>query len=481
MKKKLLMTVGILAAVIICFLAAMIFAPGLFPWNWNFHSGNNHDTENHSMPISHEHTYSAWQAEKGSCCELLEVRFCSICVEREQRTMSYPEHEGEWVIQRQPTDFAAGIVQRVCTRCGEAETKNVCPEGHHLGITSMSSSAFEGWFIPGGVFSTVNGTVTKPPTCTEDGEMEVVCSVCKEIVTVTVAKTGHVCDVWETVTEPMCQFEGEKKGICKLCGETVTEVIPAVGHAFGDWHVFEDATCENEGILRRVCDICEACETMNIEKTDHTFGEWLTVEKPTCQKTGRRKHVCTVCGETVTETVPVTKHTLGEWQITVTPTCQKTGEKKCTCVFCGETVTETLPKLTHQAGAWVTDREPDCLNAGEQCRYCTLCGEKIQSKTLPATGHEYRPTAPAEEYRCGSEITYSCSRCGDSYRETVPELIVSVRSDGFAIVYSTSGSGYEYTYTAQAYGGFGQAPNGYTLKVTVRDEAGNPRETILYL
>lgn len=580
MKKKRLI-IGIAAAFCVYLLAGWAVCPGIFPWNWNVDPAIIKGSATYPPETPHEHTFTAWRAEKGSCAELTESRFCSACGEYEFRTVNYPEHEGTWTIQAEPTAVSPGFAQRVCTRCGMMETKKFCPEGQHLGLNKTSiagglyvsggrityvdgtpvyqypgtpSFVFDGQsFVISGGTSALPGTVTKPAGCTEAGEMTVVCAACGENVRVTLPELGHQCEQWTTVEEPCGCLSGEKKGVCRLCGEEMTETIPGTGHLFSQWQVFLDSTCEEEGSLRRVCEICEAAEFKPIPKIAHDFGTWQTVEEPTCLKTGRRECACTVCGEKKTETIPQTDHTYGVGQITVTPNCQKTGEKRYTCAVCGKTTVETLsktghtygpwqttveptcqqtgekartctvcgeketqalPLLNHRMGEWATVLEPGCLTAGEKCQYCQVGGEVIQRQTIPALGHDYQPTVPVSACTCGSEIEVCCTRCGDSYRFTVPELTVSLRFDGYATVISSSGSGTEYSFIAQAQGGFGkmtyqfellkngrvqlasaasaksdwrfmagfsQSPSGCVVKVTVRDEAGNVRETSLLL
>ena len=107
-----------------------------------------------------------------------------------------------------------------------------------------------------------------------------------------------------TVTkEPTCTEEGEKTYTSDL-GDSYTEVIPALGHKPGDWTTEKEPTCTEEGKKVRYCTVCgEPVETMVIDKLPHTEGDWEVVQKPTLIKTGLKVKKCTICGEVLEEEV----------------------------------------------------------------------------------------------------------------------------------------------------------------------------------
>lgn len=72
-------------------------------------------------------------------------------------------------------------------------------------------------------------TITKQPTCTEDGVLTYVCS-CGDKYTETIAATGHKESGWITDREATKTENGSKHTECTVCGKTLkTEVIPATG------------------------------------------------------------------------------------------------------------------------------------------------------------------------------------------------------------------------------------------------------------
>lgn len=147
-------------------------------------------------------------------------------------------------------------------------------------------------------------SITKNPTCTEAGEKTYICD-CGDSYTETIPATGHhyvddECEhcgekdpdahthsYTETITkEPTCTEEGEKTYTCE-CGDSYTEVIPATGHHYGD------------------DDKCTDCGELNPEHK-HNYTETITKE-PTCTEDGEKTYTCD-CGDSYTEVIPATGH-----------------------------------------------------------------------------------------------------------------------------------------------------------------------------
>ncbi len=71
------------------------------------------------------------------------------------------------------------------------------------------------------------GTVTKNPTCAEEGEKTYTCSLCQSTKTESVAKVAHVYG--EEVTKaPTFKEEGVKTFTCEVCSHSYTEAIPVL-------------------------------------------------------------------------------------------------------------------------------------------------------------------------------------------------------------------------------------------------------------
>ena len=121
------------------------------------------------------------------------------------------EHEEVIVPAKAPT----------CTQSGWSESSHCALCGHvlkPLEILPATGHHFGDW------------TVSKPATCTEDGEYERVCSCGEKEITVIPSRGGHVSsEEWEIVREPSEGREGLCAKKCIVCGEHVEEMtIPAL-------------------------------------------------------------------------------------------------------------------------------------------------------------------------------------------------------------------------------------------------------------
>ena len=80
---------------------------------------------------------------------------------------------------------------------------------------------------------------------------------------------------------------------------------------------------------------------------------------------------------------------------------------------------------SHSYGEWVVSAPASCISAGTQTRSCRLCGAK-ENASLPALGHNYSSAITKEATETENGIrTYTCSRCGDTYTETIDKLPAS--------------------------------------------------------
>lgn len=170
---------------------------------------------------------------------------------------------------------------------------------------------------------------------------------------------------------------------------------------------------------------------------------------PTCTESDYIYNYCTLCGE---RELYVEKAALGHdyWL-----TSSENGVDTYTCSRCGDTYTEGEEKPaqpeegtdpgktdggTGQEGGSGTNngaqescahewrektQSATCTQAGNTKRVCSLCGAAETISTTPALGHSYtsritrQPTGEEEGVRL-----YTCTRCGTSYKESIPRLPV---------------------------------------------------------
>ena len=88
---------------------------------------------------------------------------------------------------------------------------------------------------------------TVEPTCTEDGKITRICSICDKVEEETIAALGHSYE--STVTVPTCTEGGCTTHSCTVCGHSYTDGhTAALGHSY---------TCvESDGYLYYTCDTC---------------------------------------------------------------------------------------------------------------------------------------------------------------------------------------------------------------------------------
>ncbi len=200
--------------------------------------------------------------------------------------------------------------------------------------------------------------VSKSPTCTVDGSLELVCDCGqKEFQTIT---AGHTRD---------------EDGVCTVCGDGKTHE-----HVW-TWSTIISATCTSEGLQLGVC-ACGGNSYSNLEKLTHSLDAngicsvcgnteshtheftWTTLTESTCIKEGLEIGVC-VCGTSNYRKLQTKAHEMDAngicglcgdksmhthvWEnnIIVEPTCIKEGLELSTCE-CGEISYNKLPKIEHQ-------------------------------------------------------------------------------------------------------------------------------------
>lgn len=149
--------------------------------------------------------------------------------EIEKDYCSHNWKDGEILLQ--PTCTTTGKKQVVCEICGKLLEVEIPALGHNY----------------------VNRV------CTRCGEAEPGC-------------TTHTYGDWIITKSPTCIAEGSKKRTCTVCGVEKVETIPATGeHTYGEWQVTKQATCTADGTKTKTCTGCGATQTEVIAKLGHNF------------------------------------------------------------------------------------------------------------------------------------------------------------------------------------------------------------------
>ena len=363
---------------------------------------------------------------------------------------------GVWVTVTVANCTTRGKEQRVCTVCGDKESRDTdfAPD-NHTGRTKTSG--------------------VKHPTCDTPGYMgDTVCAGCGELLAAgeAIPATGHVFGLWNTVSEATCSAQGRQERRCEVCGDTenrstdydpdnhtgrlkVTgvriadcdsagytgdtvcygcgaiiengKVVPASGHDYGPWIVTTAPTCTAQGIGERTCATCGNTETNKLARTvDHNWGEWQTVTTADCCSQGKEERACIECGDKQTRTTNIDPavHT-GKTRMSgiKNADCDSAGYTGDTvCSGCGVVLAkgETVPATGHDYSTWKVITAATCTAQGTSERTCSVCGKTETNKTARTVDHnwgEWQTVTAADCSTQGKEERI-CSICGDKQTRT---------------------------------------------------------------
>lgn len=263
-------------------------------------------------------------------------------------------------------------------------------------------------------------TVTKQPTCVEEGTRTGHCSVCDKDVTETIEKTGHTIDAEHPIkTEDKTETDGHiyKTYACSVCGQQTTQ-ITHTAWVEGQYTptIVAKVTCTTDGVERDKCDICDETRTVTIpSKGEHTWEATQTIE-PTCTTKGQTNYTCTVCGATKRDNVveALGHDYVEQTDLTVAATCTEPGSKTYKCSRCSSTKKEVVDAKGHFADqrTKVITKKADCENDGAGYATCLRCHEKYDF-VIKALGHDYKNDEVEIADKPGHVLsTPICTRCG---------------------------------------------------------------------
>ena len=381
-------------------------------------------TKTDSIPASGHKYATEWSKD-----ETNHWHECTVCGDKKDQA-AHKWNKG--VVTKQPTCTEDGVKTYTCSVCGQTKTEVIEAQGHDYAEV-WSKDQTNHWHectvchaktdIAGHAWG--SGVVTKPATCTEDGEKTYTCE-CGATRTEAIAANGHkysaewskdetnhwhVCTVcgdkkdqaaheWNegvVTKQPTCTEEGVMTYTCE-CGATRTEAIAASGHTP------ETAWTTDETAHWHVCSVCGAIDEDS--KSAHTYGEWVTEEEPTATEEGLKVQTCSVCGHRHEETIPATgqpEHTHSwatGWSSDATSHWHA-----CTVNGCAE----KSDIATHDAGSWVTVTEAQIGKDGLSELQCTVCHYVLDSKVIPAL--------PVEPVEGAVQITLAAGDLESAYVE----------------------------------------------------------------
>lgn len=378
------------------------------------------------------HQWGAWRTTLAKTCTTdgKEVRVCSKCSEKEERTIPATGHtlkKEEGVAATCTKDGHEG--NTVCEVCGETlkEGKVIPKLGHDWsnenGKCTRCGESHEHSFG--------EGTIIKELTCTQDEEIDYKCSKCGYIKKEITKATGHEWREWKTTLAKTCTTDGKEERTCSKCSEKEEKTIKAIGHK-SETVGAKAPTCKENGYTGdEVCKVCH--ETINkgttIPKTDsHEWGKWTTVRESTCTEKGEQIRKCAVCGEEEIESLPLAKHTWDNGKVTKAPSYTKVGVKTWTCKKCGKTKTTTLAKLPMpKAGTKVIvgGNQYTVTKAGSEVRF-SKANAKARAITVPST-----IKAKAITYKVTSIGTNAFKNCKKLTKASIGANVKVIKAKAF--------------------------------------------------
>lgn len=156
----------------------------------------------------------------------------------------------------------------------------------------------------------------------------------------------------------------------------------------------------------------------------HNYN-YAVVTAPTTSATGTLIGTCSRCGATTTITLP--KLTTADYNYSViqAATCTANGTGRYTwktTTYGTFSFDVTIPKTGHSYTETVNP--PTCTAQGYTTYTCSVCGDSYKDSYTNAVGHAWDTgviTKPATETETGIK-TFTCTRCGETKTEVIPKL-----------------------------------------------------------
>ena len=239
------------------------------------------------------------------------------------------------------------------------------------------------------------------PTCLTLGYDRYLCIECGQIEKRDYeAALGHAYQS-VVIRDATCEVPGKTIDICERCGSVKETDLPQTEHEFATSVVA--ATCTSPGYTLRECTVCGERHIEDI--TPALAHNYVSKTTPaTCEGGGRTLHICEGCGSSfITDYTDPLGHSWDEGKEITGATCTGEGMTEYTCVRCGATRLEGDEAAGHIPGDPATCTQP---------QLCTRCGAVIEN----ALGHDYETVVTEPTCTEMGYTTYTCTRCGDTYK-----------------------------------------------------------------
>ncbi|WP_346704685.1 S-layer homology domain-containing protein [uncultured Agathobaculum sp.] len=203
------------------------------------------------------------------------------------------------------------------------------------------------------------------------------------------------------IRDATCKVPGKTIDICERCGSVKETDLPQTEHEFSTTVI--PATCTSPGYTLRECTVCGERHIEDITAAlPHNYVSKIT--PATCEGGGRTLHICEGCGSSfITDYTDPLGHSWDEGKEITGATCTGEGMTEYTCIRCGATRLEGDEAAGHIQGDPATCTQP---------QLCTRCGAVIEN----ALGHDYETVVTEPTCTEMGYTTYTCTRCGDTYK-----------------------------------------------------------------
>ena len=214
------------------------------------------------------------------------------------------------------------------------------------------------------------------------------------------AQLGHAYQS-TVIRDATCETDGKVLEICERCGDVKETSTPKGEHEYMTYSV--SATCTSPGYTVRECAICGDRHIEDITSAlSHDYIAKVTAA--ICEAGGHTLHICEGCGSSfVTDYTDALGHSWDEGKEITGATCTGESVIEYTCTRCGATRLEGGDASGHVPGEAATCTTP---------QLCTNCGAVIEN----ALGHDYEAVVTDPTCTEMGYTTYTCTRCGDSYK-----------------------------------------------------------------
>lgn len=269
-------------------------------------------------------------------------------------------------------------------------------------------------------------------TCDNDGIQKYTCEHCGLTYTEVIpAYTEHNWKLHPSGgREPGCDYEGNDGYFCSYCRLKKPDgIIPALGHEYVATIV--EPTETTMGYTEFTCNRCGDSFKDNytdVTGASHTHNYSSVVTEPTCSENGYTTYTCE-CGHSYKGNEIQATGDIMESRV-VPPTETESGYTEHWCIVCGMSYRTDYTDLQENGEVTVHTHRYDtpfeeygsCTTTGRSGNACSGCGSKKYDNTiLPVRGHDYQTTVvdPTETEQGYTE--YTCSVCGDTFRDDYTE------------------------------------------------------------